>query len=149
MTRGRMWLVLLATGCACSTLATQHTSSPTEERRPARVLHECDVSAGESHTTVRQEYGPNKEVLGPPRHSSSCSMGASCIAEHGVDTPGDGLVAVECENGKCVCEIEVFGDTSGQSTTRKLAFDARCDDAEQAERLLKERCIPAAQSGAR
>jgi hypothetical protein len=76
-------------------------------------------------------------------------MGAACIAQHGVDTPGDGLVAVECDNGGCVCQIEVFGDTSEASTTRELAFEAPCDDAEQAERLLKERCIPAAHSGER
>ena len=154
MSRRPDWLALLVTACSSSAVPRQipvvarPAPSPVEESTVARILPECHISAGESHTTVRQEFGPDK-VLRPAKRSSICSMSAACIAQHGVDTPGDGLVAVECDNGHCVCQIEVFDDTSEASTTRELAFEAPCNDAEQAERLLKERCVPAARSGER
>lgn len=66
-------------------------------------------------------------------------MDAECIAHHGVATEGDAFVEVQCAGQRCVCRVELLGK---HPKTVEQTFEAKCESAEQAEQLLKARCVP-------
>ena len=144
-----LWLALASVSCAEPTrhAALPPTTPPPPPIAPAgetqvtAIGTECVSSAGESQTTTRRSFGPNRAPGSSTTLSAGCSMSATCIAQQGVQTPGDGLVEVRCDEHGCACRIEVF---DARPATRTFSFVAECNDTEQAERLLKERCIPAA-----
>jgi len=144
-----LWLALATASCAEPTThgARLPTTRPPQPTAPAGEMQapaietECVLSAGDSEITTRRSFGPNR-ALGPTTTlSAGCSMSATCVARQGVQTPGDGLVEVRCDEHGCACRIEVF---DARPATRTFSFVAECKDTEQAERLLNERCIPAA-----
>jgi hypothetical protein len=73
-------------------------------------------------------------------NKSSCYYNAECIRQHGVATPGDGTVTIHCEDHACLCRVEFLPPAA---SVHEFSFDATCETNEQAEQLLKDRCIPA------
>jgi hypothetical protein len=61
----------------------------------ALVTSPCVLHAGSFSSRRRK---PSGEV------HASCNFGAECFTAHGVETPGDGFVAVACEDTACYCE---------------------------------------------
>lgn len=73
------------------------SASTSEPASPgaAIVTSPCVLHAG----TSRSQKSKSTGVV-----HASCSFGAECFVAHGVDTPGDGFVAVSCEDTACYCE---------------------------------------------
>ena len=77
---------------------------------------------------------------GPSIRTTYCYMNAECIAQHGVETLGDGFAEIRCTGRSCKCRIEYLGHAP---VTRELAFEADCEPSEQVDELLRKRCINA------
>jgi len=144
-----LWLAIATVSCAeptrhralLPTTPQPQPTAPEGQMQVAAIESECVLSAGESQTTTRRSFGPNRAPGPTTTLSAGCSMIATCIAQQGVQTPGDGFVEVRCDEHGCACRIEVF---DARPATQSFSFASECNDTEQAERLLNERCIPAA-----
>ena len=68
-----------------------------------------------------------------------CSYNAECVAEQGVESPGDGFVELECRTGdECSCRIEASAPASPAVT---FSFQASCKTLEESKRLMLDHCM--------
>lgn len=93
---------------------------PRSANRPPVIVPQCVVSSGQSERTTRRRFGPDETCAELATRSGTCSIGAPASRSQGVETPGDGLVDIECKAGRCVCRIEVF-----QSDSKSVRVSSR------------------------
>lgn len=103
------------------------------------VLPKCVMHAGVTEVETTERGGPGGKKIGSTEHKSSCYYNAECVREHGVLTAGDGIVRIHCEGRACVCRIEFMPP---RESVHEFSFEAACETNEQAEQLLRDRCIP-------
>jgi hypothetical protein len=113
----------------------ERSSESTSEARP--VFSNCFL--GNSRFTS----SGYEESLGDTRHSSdssepSCAIGANCIAQQGVATPGDGGVLMTCERGQCSCHLEAL---TPPHTVVDFRFAAKCSSPEAMRQLILDHCL--------
>ena len=118
----------------------QQQQAPTSGPGTGAVLSPCILHAGEINTDTTRWRGPVGQ-LGPTARKTACAYNAECVQRQGATSHGDGTVTLQCNGRACVCRIEAFG---ARPVKREFAFEAECATGEQAQRLLKERCIAAA-----
>ena len=129
------------TGAEVSTVPTNSAdASLTAGDATASILPPCVMHAGEIKNTRKQRRGPGGVPVGPQEHNSSCAYNAECASQRGVSEPGGGTVTILCENTACTCRLETFAP---EHAVREFSFEATCETSEQAQTLLKERCIAA------
>ena len=147
MRHGRTCMLMLLMAACCvgpshsRSVAVSPRASPTlapVASRSGRHLSPCVLHAGEVHTEEHRERGPGG-VPGPATRRTACYVNAECDRQKGVTTPGDALLEVECDGSRCVCRVELLG---GNSVKREQSFEAECETGDQADQLIKQRCIP-------
>lgn len=98
------------------------------------------MHAGVTEVETTERGGPGGKKIEPTERKSSCYYNAECVRQHGTVTEGDGIVRIHCEDRACVCRIEFMPP---RESVHEFSFEATCETNEQAEQLLKDRCIPA------
>jgi hypothetical protein len=115
-----------------------HTARSDSGRSPT-ISSPCVLHAGESRKRKREVIGavPKSE---PTSFNASCSFNAECIRQHGVTSPGDGFVDLECSNKNCSCVRRLLSP-SVEPTTTTFELEVPCATTETAQRLIRERCM--------
>jgi hypothetical protein len=105
----------------------------------ADITAPCVLHAGDSRRHRREVLKPTGKV-GSVVESARCSFNAECIWIQGAASPGDGNVELDCVERRCTCRRTLL---SASMTTSTIAFQSEvpCGTADQAERLLIERCM--------
>jgi len=105
----------------------------------ADITAPCVLHAGDSRRHRREVLKP-KGKGGSVVESDRCSFNAECIWIQGVASPGDGNVELDCVARRCTCRRTLL---SASMTASTIAFQSEvpCGTADQAERLLIERCM--------
>jgi hypothetical protein len=112
-------------------------STPLPGERPA--FRDCVTDALEMQQKTRQIILPGG-VLQQPRSSTTCSMEADCVHEHGRETPGDGMATINCKDKTCTCTLVPLAPRSRPIKFR-IEADAPCASAERTKALLTGRCL--------
>ena len=99
----------------------------------------CVLHAGDSRRHRREVLNPKGKV-GSVVKSARCSFNAECIWVQGKASAGDGNVELDCIKRRCTCRRTLLSASVPAST---IAFQSEvpCGTADQAERLLIERCM--------
>jgi hypothetical protein len=113
------------------------TQSRSSSNTGSPVFLNCLLGNATIEGTRHSETEPGKPP-GPVTQDGSCVIGASCIAEQGKDTPGDGSVGLRCANGQCSCLLEPL-TPPGPSV--EITFSATCMTYEQAKQLMLKHCL--------
>jgi hypothetical protein len=105
----------------------------------SEITAPCVLHAGGSRRHHREVLKPKGKV-GTVVESARCSFNAECIWIQGKASPGDGNVELDCVERRCTCRRRLL---SGSAVGSTFAFesDLPCATADQAERLLIERCM--------
>lgn len=114
---------------------TQSSNSAGQSGSP--VFLNCLLGNATIKGTRHRETEPGKPA-GPVTEDGSCVIGASCIAQQGKDTPGDGSVGLRCANGRCSCLLEPL-TPPGPSV--EFHFPATCMTYARAKQLMLEHCL--------
>lgn len=117
----------------------EESAAPSRTAEPA-ALPSCVMHAGLIEVETTKRRGPGGKNIEPIERKSSCFYNAECIRQHGVSNRGDGIVRIHCEDSACVCRIEFLEPSE---SVHEFSFEALCESGEQAQRLLRERCISA------
>lgn len=138
MMRHALWVVGIAS-CGVPWVIACGSPPPAQSAPPppTPVLSNCVLHAGEAATASRTDVTP--EGQDTVNIESVCSYNAECVAEQGVETPGDGFVELECRaDGECSCRVEPSAPASSAVT---FSFRASCQTLEESERLMLDHCL--------
>jgi hypothetical protein len=137
--RRSIWLVpILSCGFPWSVACGPTPKAQSSSQPPAPVLSNCVLHAGDAATTDQTAVTPG-EGQDTTHGDSACSYDAECVAERGVETPGDGFVALRCgTGGDCSCRIEPSAPASAAVT---FSFRSSCTTLDEGRRLMLDHCM--------
>jgi hypothetical protein len=137
---GSAELVVATPRADAASRATSASSAHRTDGRPgAEITAPCVLHAGDSHRHRREVLGTRGKP-GAVTSKADCSFNAECVWEQGKASQGDGNAEVDCVERRCTCTRTLL---SGSAPATVFTFDLKtpCSTADEAQRLLQERCM--------